>query len=213
MLATKKQSINIRLAFYAKLGDKLDAIGQQLVEILCKFEKQAVTIEQLIAKSQVYNLLQFSLAENAHVHKRTDEESAENVGSNVHSAKLNVYEKYLNEAQTNCKQWKRNSIQSARRFLILFSYLLVSLLVSAIWLSPAFRNQLHLIIIYFISSFTQFVGLSSFISQESTRGFCSLPIINGLQSAFLPPFDCDNCANLTKVAKVSNLDYYQFKDR
>ena len=197
MLTTKKQSINTRLAFYAKLADKLDSIGQHIVHILCNFEQQAVTARQLIEQSQIYNSLQFLVTGYENVTK-------ENVTHVDQTAEeLSVYEKYLIDKQFRSKRF------FIRKILILLTNLLISLLISSICLSPAFRNQFLLILIYFLNSFTQLIGLNN---QQHTN-YCSLALLSGLQSAFLPSFDCNNCANLTKVAKLSNLDYHQFQAR
>lgn len=218
MLPAKKQSISTRLAFYAKLADKLDAIGQQAVAILCNFEQQAVTVEQLsvenlLSQSQVYSSLQF-LATSVHraqVRKQTYRAEANNAEKSVGgTATPNVYEMYLIEKQLDWPQWRRNSTRLVRRLLLLLTSLMISLLVSAICLSPAFKSQLHLSASHFASAFTQSIGLNN---ERPNRNYCSLPVLNGLQSAFLPPFNCSNCADLVEVTKVSDLDYHRFQIR
>lgn len=213
MFTTKKQSINgRRLAFYAKLSKKLDCIGQQLVDIFCRFEQQAVTTERLIFKSKVYNLLRFAIDENAHVTDQKIVDSNENLISKEQN--LNLYEKYLGESQTSWNELKFNLKRSSGQFFFLLTSFIISLLISTIWLSPAFRHQLYLIFLFLISSFTKLIGFNGLrIEKEFSTGFCSLPLINGLQSAFLPPFDCNNCANLTKIDKLSNLDHHRFRNR
>lgn len=222
MLPGKKQSITTRLAFYAKLADKLDAIGQQAVAILCNFEQQAVTVgqcsvEHLMSRSPVYSSLQFLVTGSAQVAKQTNAErsgeSNNNAEKSAQANTLNVYEMYLLDAQFDWPQWKRNSTRLVRQFLFLFASLVVSLLVSAICLSPAFRSQLHLSANYLASSFTRTAGGLIGKQAASDENYCSLPVLNGLQSAFLPPFDCNFCADLTEVTKVSDLDYQQFQRR
>lgn len=231
MLPTKKQSITTRLAFYAKLANKLDAIGQQAVAILCNFEQQAVTVgqcgvEHLMSRSPVYSSLQFLVTGSAQVVKQTNpERNAAEANNNAEksgaaesaqaASTLNVYEMYLLEKQLDWPQWKRNSTRLVWRFLFLLASLVVSLLVSAICLSPAFRSQLHLSANYFASSFTQTVGLNGLVGKQaaSNENYCSLPVLNGLQSAFLPAFDCNTCADLAEVTKVFDLDYQQFQSR
>lgn len=205
----KKQSITTRLAFYSKLSDKLDAIGQQLLSTFCNLDpKQAVTVEQLMRQSQVYKSLQFLVDVNQNSHVQQNDLNLEKVRTESLS-NLNVYEKYLIEKRTN---WtKLNSIRCFfGQLLILLCILMICILVSTICLSPVIRNQLQLFLIYLISSFKQFIGLNS---TEMNKNYCNLPVLNGLQSIFLPPFDCDNCVNLTEVAKISNLDHRQFQNR
>lgn len=226
MLPTnKKQSITNRLMFYAKLADKLDAIGQQLVDliILYNFQRkkqpnytaeQAVTVEQLISKSQVYNSLQFVVT-GVNLKKREVSETLEKSNART-EANAGPLEKYLIDKGPIWRKVEQNSIRSIPQIASIFSIMSIFLLVSAIFLSPAFRNQLHVFVFYFLNSFNQFIGLSNFLNKQSieaNNGYCNLPVVNGLQSAFLPPFNCDNCSNLTRIAKVSNLDYHQFQKR
>lgn len=227
MLPAKKQSISTRLAFYAKLADKLDAIGQQLVAILCDFEQQAVTVgqlsvEHLMSQSQVYSSLQLLVTgvQSAQVRKQTNLERNAGEANNKSAEKSvgstwspNVYEMYLIEKRLDWPQWKRDSTRFVRQFLFLLASLVVSLAVSAICLSPAFKSQLHLSANHFASTFLRSVGLNGLIGRQASKSQCSLPVLNGLQSAFLPAFDCNNCADLVEVTKVSDLDYHQFQTR